>query len=176
MGAFSGATARTGKFVSVLQFAQSWRVFAYAPALRTNLGWTVVLGSGFWVERGMPGRSAQQATSAPASRQDRGMRRSPPMPERRTETAGCALCEREVALTFHHLIPRKVHRRTRFRRQYSRETLNEGVMLCRLCHRGVHRLYDEMTLATRLNTLGALQLDEAVQRHVVWVRKQRTGQ
>ena len=124
----------------------------------------------------MPGRSAQQATSAPPSRQDRGMRRSPPMPERRTETAGCALCEREVALTFHHLIPRKVHRRTRFRRQYSRETLNEGVMLCRLCHRGVHRLYDEMTLATRLNTLDALQLDEAVQRHVVWVRKQRTGQ
>ena len=49
MGAFSGATARTGKFVSVLQFAPSWRVFAYAPALRTNLGWTVVLGSGFWV-------------------------------------------------------------------------------------------------------------------------------
>ena len=80
------------------------------------------------------------------------MRRSSPILERPTQTTRCALCEREVALTFHHLIPRKVHRRTRFRRHYTRESLNEGVMLCRLCHRGVHRLYDEMTLATRLNT------------------------
>lgn len=97
------------------------------------------------------------------------------MPEHARSPEGCALCARAVALTFHHLIPRKMHRRTRFRRHYSREALNEGVMLCRLCHRGIHRLYDEMTLATELNTLAALASDEAVARHVAWVRKQRAS-
>ena len=85
----------------------------------------------------------------------------------------CALCGRQAPLTFHHLIPRKMHRRPRFRRRYDRQTLAAGIELCRLCHRGVHRLYDEMTLAERLNTLERLQADEAVARHVAWVQRQR---
>lgn len=88
-------------------------------------------------------------------------------------TGTCALCRREALLTFHHLIPRKMHRRPRFRRRYDRETLAAGIDLCRLCHRGLHRLYDEMTLAERLNTLERLEADEAVARHVAWVRRQR---
>ena len=78
-------------------------------------------------------------------------------------------------LQFHHLIPRKVHRRARFRKQFDREYLNLGVRICRPCHRGVHRLYDEMTLATELCTITALRADERVQRHVAWVRKQRVS-
>jgi len=90
-----------------------------------------------------------------------------------TRIGSCALCGREAPLTFHHLIPRKVHRRARFRRHYDRARLAEGVDLCRACHRGIHRLYDEMTLATRLDTLAKLAADEAVSRHVAWVRRQR---
>lgn len=85
----------------------------------------------------------------------------------------CALCGRHTELTFHHLIPRKVHRRSRFRKQHAREALQAGVELCRLCHRGVHRLYDEMTLARQFASLQALRDDPAVRRHVDWVRKQR---
>lgn len=86
----------------------------------------------------------------------------------------CQLCARESALTFHHLIPRKLHRRNRFAKHYSREQLNEGVMLCRRCHRGVHKLYSEMELGSRLNTLEALRQDPAVARHVVWVARQKS--
>jgi 5-methylcytosine-specific restriction endonuclease McrA len=87
--------------------------------------------------------------------------------------APCQLCGRTTELTFHHLIPRKVHRRKRFRKQVPRETLQTGIAICRLCHSGLHRLYDEMTLATRLNSLETLRTDPAIRRHVAWVRKQR---
>lgn len=85
----------------------------------------------------------------------------------------CQLCGRHTELTFHHLIPRKVHRRSRFRKHYDRETLQTGVAICRLCHKGLHRLYDEMTLARDLSTLDALRSDPAILRHVTWVMKQR---
>jgi len=86
----------------------------------------------------------------------------------------CALCARVTALTFHHLIPKKMHRRTRFRKRYTREELNRGIDVCGRCHRGLHRLHDEMTLARELDTLAALRHDPAVARHVAWVAKQKS--
>lgn len=76
-------------------------------------------------------------------------------------------------LTYHHLIPRKVHSRKRFRKQFNRAQLNKGVVICKLCHRGIHKLYDEMTLATQFNQLETLQADEKLQKHIRWVRKQK---
>lgn len=52
-------------------------------------------------------------------------------------------------------------------------------MLCRLCHKGLHRLYSEMELGSRLNTRPALMGNAAVAKHVAWVAKQKiqsTGQ
>lgn len=88
-------------------------------------------------------------------------------------TAPCALCGRTAPLSFHHLIPRKVHRRPRFRSDYSRETLAAGIEVCGLCHRAIHRFHDEMTLATRLNTLDALKDDPQLSRHAAWAARQR---
>uniref|UniRef100_A0A486XU82 HNH domain-containing protein n=1 Tax=Rheinheimera sp. BAL341 TaxID=1708203 RepID=A0A486XU82_9GAMM len=51
--------------------------------------------------------------------------------------------------------------------------LQQGVMLCRLCHKGIHTLYDEMTLAKQLNTLALLKADDSIKQHVDWVKKQR---
>ncbi len=85
----------------------------------------------------------------------------------------CELCGRQLPLTFHHLIPRKMHRRTRFKKSYSREELNQGIWVCLACHRGIHKLHDEMVLARDLNTLEKLQADPAVQKHIAWVGKQR---
>jgi predicted restriction endonuclease len=93
----------------------------------------------------------------------------------RNHSGRCALCGRHAELTFHHLIPRKAHRRPFFRKHFSREDLAAGVDLCRLCHKGVHRLHDEMTLARRLNSLDALRADPAIARHAAWVRKQKRG-
>jgi hypothetical protein len=85
----------------------------------------------------------------------------------------CRLCGRRRPLTFHHLVPRKVHRRSHFRKHYSRDELQQGIAVCQLCHKGIHRLYDELTLAKRLSTLEALRADPAIQRHCGWARKQR---
>lgn len=87
----------------------------------------------------------------------------------------CPCCFRRVALTFHHLIPRKVHRRARFKKHFERETLNEGVYICRKCHTGIHKAYDQMTLANDFRTLKDILEDEALQRHFDWVGKQRVN-
>lgn len=85
----------------------------------------------------------------------------------------CELCGVRRQLTFHHLIPRKLHRRTSFKKHYSREILNTGIDICQPCHRGLHKLYDEMALGKRFYTLDLLLADEAVQRHVQWSAKQK---
>lgn len=89
------------------------------------------------------------------------------------EVSPCACCQRLVPLTFHHLIPRKMHRRKGFRRRFSKEELNIGIYVCRKCHRGIHVLYDELTLATRFHSLELLLRDETLAGHFRWVAKQR---
>jgi hypothetical protein len=85
----------------------------------------------------------------------------------------CATCGRRVRLTFHHLIPRKLHRRSRFRRLYSREELNRGVNLCQPCHRGIHKRFSEMELGTHYQSLAALRDDEDLRRYFAWVARQK---
>jgi regulation of enolase protein 1 (concanavalin A-like superfamily) len=90
-------------------------------------------------------------------------------------TARCATCGRLARLTFHHLIPRKLHRRKRFQRLYTRDTLNRGIAVCPPCHRGIHRRFSEMELGTHYTSLEALQQDEDLQRHFAWVARQKVG-
>ena len=66
-----------------------------------------------------------------------------------------------------------MHRRKGFRRRFSKEELNIGVYVCRKCHRGIHALYDELTLATRFYSLELLLSDETLAGHFRWVSKQR---
>jgi hypothetical protein len=85
----------------------------------------------------------------------------------------CRLCLRHTELTFHHLIPKKMHRRSFFQKTYKRQQLACGIYICRQCHDGIHLIFDEMTLAKRFNTLENLLLDEALQKHCRWVARQR---
>lgn len=87
----------------------------------------------------------------------------------------CALCGCERGLTFHHLIPRKLHRRTFFQKNYSKDELNRGIDVCRLCHKGIHKYYDEMTLAREYADLDALVADERLARHYAWSAKQKSA-
>lgn len=79
----------------------------------------------------------------------------------------CQLCQRPVAdLTEHHLVPR----------QYTkRRGLDPGptVQLCRPCHRQIHTLFSNHTLAQELNTLAQLQAHPQMQSFLGWIRKQR---
>ncbi|MFT7286772.1 MAG: hypothetical protein ACI87W_000881 [Halieaceae bacterium] len=89
------------------------------------------------------------------------------------KTESCATCGRAVPLGFHHLIPRKLHRRNYFRKHFDREVLNRGIRICRECHNGIHRRYDEMILGKEFASLQALLADEALLRHFAWVARQR---
>ncbi|KAI9359968.1 hypothetical protein DFJ73DRAFT_92401 [Zopfochytrium polystomum] len=93
------------------------------------------------------------------------LRRAPPPPS-------CELCDREMVLTFHHLIPRAVHRK--LRRQFAQAEMDHrGAWLCRPCHSAVHRLFNHERLGRELNTVERLMEEEAVQRWVRYAEKQR---
>ncbi len=94
-------------------------------------------------------------------------------PRQRQAYGRCPLCERETSLTFHHLIPRALHSRNRYRKHYTKEQLQTGINICRLCHTGLHDLYDEKTLGRELNTLARLREAPLLRKHVAWVAKQR---
>ena len=91
-----------------------------------------------------------------------------------TQPTNCALCERERKLSFHHLIPRKTHKRSYvFNRFSKQECQTRGIYLCGDCHRMVHRKIDHRSLAETYNTLEALQQHPEIATFVNWVRKQR---
>jgi hypothetical protein len=96
-----------------------------------------------------------------------------PRGSRRLRHGPCPTCRRTLQLTFHHLIPRKVHRRPRFRRRYTREQLAAGVYLCRDCHDVIHRTYSEMDLARERASLGLLLADPLLTRQFDWLSRQR---
>ena len=75
----------------------------------------------------------------------------------------CVLCERDMPLTFHHLIPRTTHKKMLKRTQLTKKELNQGIMVCRPCHSAIHRFIDEETMALQYNTLERLLEHERVQ-------------
>ncbi|MBE9111001.1 HNH endonuclease [Nodosilinea sp. LEGE 07298] len=78
----------------------------------------------------------------------------------------CQLCQRPIDnLTEHHLVPRQYTRRRKL-------PTSDTVLLCRPCHKHIHTLFDNHTLARELNTLAQLQAEPRLQRFVTWVRKQ----
>ena len=92
---------------------------------------------------------------------------------RESRRGTCPFCGRELPLTFHHLIPKKLHRRTRFRKQYSREQLNRGIDVCRQCHDGIHDRYDEMRLYRDFSDPHSLVADPELARYFDWVSRQK---
>lgn len=91
----------------------------------------------------------------------------------RKDVGTCPLCKRTTRLTFHHLIPRKMHRRNHFKKRYNKHTLQSGIFICRECHSAIHRFYDEMTLAKQYASLEALCSDDRLQQHFSWLAKRR---
>ncbi len=87
----------------------------------------------------------------------------------------CPTCKRYHRLTFHHLIPKKMHRRNFFRKKIDKNRLQQGIYICRQCHDGIHKMYNEMHLAKHLNSLDSLLEDERLQGYFKWVSKQRVN-
>ena len=87
-----------------------------------------------------------------------------PLPTREEATM-CELCQREVdRFTVHHLVPRA--RGGRF---------GPTAKLCPTCHRQLHALFSEATLADELNSIALLQANPQVNSYLRWVRKQKSA-
>ncbi len=75
----------------------------------------------------------------------------------------CQLCLREVErYTSHHLVPRS--RGGRF---------GPTVRLCSTCHRQLHALFSETTLAKELNTVETVRSDPQMAEYLRWARRQK---
>lgn len=98
-------------------------------------------------------------------------KRMPPAPKQ------CELCARAVPdLTRHHLIPRRLHRKPAFRRQFSREEMITRVCwVCRPCHNAIHHARSEQQLGLYYNTREALLAMEEVHEFVTWLKDKPAG-
>ncbi len=73
----------------------------------------------------------------------------------------CELCEREVTKTTkHHLVPKS-----------QKGTVTAD--LCSPCHRQIHALFTNKTLAKELHVIEALKVDPDMQRYLGFIRKQK---
>ncbi len=120
-----------------------------------------------------PNRNYRNTAGMPATRQamevDRlarqpsRQRNAEPLPSR-AEVAECELCRREVdRYTVHHLVPRAKGGR-----------FGPKAKLCATCHRQLHALFSEATLAQELNSIPRLQANHQVHDYLKWVRKQKS--
>lgn len=102
-------------------------------------------------------------------------RKGKPHPNNGGPVGKCELCTREQPLTEHHLIPRAVHGKKYFLKQFTKEEMaHRRIGVCRKCHKGIHRIIpDEKELARNFNTKEKLLADERILKHVRWVAKQK---
>ena len=81
------------------------------------------------------------------------------------EVTMCELCQREVdRFTVHHLVPRAKGGR-----------FGPTARLCPTCHRQLHAMFTEATLAEELNSIALLQANPQVNSYLKWVRKQKSA-
>ncbi|PFH47855.1 hypothetical protein AMATHDRAFT_151078 [Amanita thiersii Skay4041] len=100
---------------------------------------------------------------------------APPPVWSSTRTTECELCEREVPLTYHHLIPRSTHAKVLKRKWHPESMLNSVAWLCRPCHSAVHHVARNEELAKDYYTLELLLQREDIQRWRKYASKQRWG-
>ena len=79
------------------------------------------------------------------------------------EDTRCELCRREAKrCTVHHLTPRSQGGK-----------LGPTTRLCSTCHRQLHALFSEATLARELHSLALIRANPEVARFLKWARRQK---
>jgi hypothetical protein len=84
----------------------------------------------------------------------------------------CPLCEREAPRSKHHLTPRSVDKRKKKRKKLKHD--DDPVALagtCVDCHRKVHSLYDNKTLAAVYETLEKLREAPGIPEWLGFIKK-----
>ncbi|KAF8179922.1 hypothetical protein K438DRAFT_1603153 [Mycena galopus ATCC 62051] len=100
---------------------------------------------------------------------------SPPPIWSSTRTRECEICEREVPLTYHHLIPRAMHVKAVKKKWHPASMLNSVAWLCRPCHTVVHQVARTEELAQHYYSVDLLLQREDIRRWGKYASKQRFG-
>lgn len=96
-------------------------------------------------------------------RSDRARDQASPHAGQRAAGRVCELCRRETPhCTVHPLIPRAAGGR-----------FGPTAQLCATCHRQLHALFSEATLAAELHSLPLLEANPQVRRYLKWARRQQ---
>ncbi|WP_295037535.1 hypothetical protein [Salinicola sp.] len=91
-------------------------------------------------------------------------------------TERCALCRRAAPLTRHHLIPRTLHRKPRYRKRHGRERMQTAVLwVCRPCHSHLHRTLSERELADHYASREALLSHPDIRAFAEWLGSKPEG-
>lgn len=86
----------------------------------------------------------------------------------------CSTCRRSVDLSFHHLIPKKMHSKRWVKEKHAEiDLIHYGIWVCNDCHKKIHRLFDHQTLAAYYFTTDALLNNQKFKKFISWVSKQR---
>ncbi|CAG8496703.1 5932_t:CDS:2 [Funneliformis caledonium] len=87
----------------------------------------------------------------------------------------CLMCHRHMPLTFHHLVPKMMHKRVIKKKLYTKDQCNaRGIYICRPCHSACHKMISHEQMAYEYNTLDKLLEHEEVSKFVNWASKQRS--
>ncbi|KAF4622130.1 hypothetical protein D9613_009099 [Agrocybe pediades] len=100
---------------------------------------------------------------------------APPPVWSSTRTEECAICMREVPLTYHHLIPRSTHAKVIKKGWHPKSMLNSVAWLCRPCHSVVHHVAENEDLARHYYTVDLLLEREDIQKWQKYAAKQKFG-
>ncbi|CAE7569757.1 yisB [Symbiodinium sp. CCMP2456] len=95
----------------------------------------------------------------------------------------CEMCERDLKLTFHHLIPKDKHPTYLGKRlpngvegEPTRSFLNSyGLMICRQCHNTVHSIASNEVLAIEYNSLQKLLMHPVIQRWIEFAKRRKAS-
>lgn len=88
----------------------------------------------------------------------------------------CALCQRSAPLTRHHLIPRTLHRKPRYRKRHGLERMRAAVLwVCRPCHSHLHRTLSERELADHYASREALLSHPDIRAFAEWLGSKPAG-
>ena len=86
------------------------------------------------------------------------------MKKSQEDSPACELCLREPdRFTAHHLVPRSQGGK-----------FGPKVQLCPTCHRQLHALFSEATLAKELQSLEQIRANPEMADYLNWVRKQKS--
>ena len=90
-------------------------------------------------------------------------------------TGVCHICNREIELVEHHLIPKTVQKENWFKNNFRAEQFEEKIMVCVDCHNAIHKFHDSRELGQNINTLEKILADDKIVKFAKFAAKQKGG-